>query len=542
MVNDDYSFPADVLIENGKIKRIEQDLEVADARVINAAGLLVIPGGIDPRTNFEAAFLGTRSVDDFYHGTRSAIAGGTTMILDCVVAETDESLVDAFAKRRTLADAKVCCDYALCVSLATWNDRVAEEMDLIVRDKGANSFVLSLADVDLSDADLFHCLARCRELGVLLQVHAEDRNFLKEKEKEVISAGIFGPEGHLLSRPEECESEAVFRTIVAAKEAGAPVYVTKVTSCSAADIISKARKRGDVVFSETTAAALGTNGFHVFNTSWRHAAGHVTSPPLRADLSTAGHLMDLLASGDLQTTASDNRTFNVEQKALGKDDFRKIPSGVNGVEDRMSVVWEKGVMTGKVDFCRFVAITSSSAAKIFNLYPQKGRVAVGSDADLVVWDPNTERRISCQTHRQNCDFNVFEGLLCHGAPVYVITSGRVALDPDGLHVTQGSGRYVPLPCNSQEVYGRIRERLKCRKLSPVERDPYVATPTSEAAKSPPSGDDNSNPITTDKTFHLSSNDDQDKDSAGPDDDRSRSKRPVGYRVNQPPGGKTSQLW
>ncbi|CAG2222629.1 DPYS [Mytilus edulis] len=529
--------------------------------------------------------------------------------VDFVLDQKNVSLLEAYDKWRNWADSKVCCDYALHSCVTWWSPEVAKEMDILCKEKGINSFKMFLAYKDvfmLEDNELYEVFKRCRELGALGMVHAENGHLIAEKSSEMIQHGITGPEAHEMCRPEEVEAEATNRAITLANQANCPLYIVHVMSKSAAKVVTKARRQGEqalhactqdctnmvegeaasraiaianqancplyivkvmsktagkvinearregkVVFGEPIAASLGTDGTHYWNKCWRHAAGHVMGPPLRPDPTTPGYLMDLLANNDLQVTGTDNCTFNADQKALGKDDFRKIPNGVNGVEDRMSVIWEKGVHTGKMDPCRFVAVTSTNAAKIFNIYPQKGRIAVGSDADIVVWNPNASRTISAKTHHQAVDFNIFEGMLCHGVAEYVMTNGHVVLDEGQVRVTQGMGRFIPLPCNSETVFSRIRERERTTKPCKVEREPYdgpvakiTATQMSEkmiVADNPiipNNAEFHGRPMTSsgarnlqDSTFSLS----------GQQIDEKSPRRSTTRSLN-PPGGKSSGLW
>lgn len=312
----------------------------------------------------------------------------------------------------------------------------------------------------LRDPELIDAFKTCKELGAIAMVHAENGDIIAENQKRLVDAGVTGPEGHEMSRPEEVEAEAVNRACVIASQVNCPLYVVHVMSRSAADAVAAARKRGACVFGETLAAAIGTDGTQYQHECWRHAAGHVLSPPLRPDPDTPLALINMLAKDGLQVTGSDNCTFNADQKALGKDDFTKIPQGVNGVEDRMSIVWEKGVQAGIMDPSRFVAVTSTNAAKIFNLYPRKGVIAVGSDADIVVWDPNRKRTISAQTHVQAVDFNIFEGMEVHGVPEYVIVEGRVCVDECELKAVHGFGKFVETPSHMDYVYSMIMDREK----------------------------------------------------------------------------------
>ncbi|XP_064600062.1 dihydropyrimidinase-like isoform X1 [Liolophura sinensis] len=556
IVNDDQSFDGDIYIEDGHIKQIGQNLVIpGGSRTIDAKGKLVIPGGIDPHVHFQFPFMGTVSADDFYSGTKAALAGGTTMIIDFVLEKSD-SLLDSYEKWRGRADPKVCCDYGLHVGVTSWNENTPKEMEILTKDKGVNSFKMFLAYRDvfmLEDDELYQSFLTCKALGAVAQVHAENGKIIEQKQQEIVNMGILGPEGHELSRPEEVEGEATQRAITVAAQANCPLYVVKTMSKTSANIIADSRRKGNIVFGEAIAAGLGTDGTHYYNKCWRHSAGHVLSPPLRPDPTTPGCLMDLLANNDLQVAATDHCVFNADQKALGKDDFRCIPNGVNGVEDRMSIVWEKGVQSGKMDPCRFVAVTSTNAAKIFNIYPQKGRIAVGSDADLVIWDPEKTRVISAKTHHSAVDFNIFEGMEVHGVPLVVISNGNVVLEDEQLRVTQGVGRFVPMNCWPEYVYGRVLGREKANRPCKVERDPYTG-PVVEANIQPVSNAKTfTNPILPepgsaafyhnrpktssggrnlhDSSFALS----------GAQYDDKSPKRPH-TRVNNPPGGKSTGLW
>ncbi|XP_024942594.1 dihydropyrimidinase isoform X1 [Cephus cinctus] len=464
VVNEDGIIDSDVYIEDGIIKQLGRNLIIpGGTRTIDARGKYVMPGGIDPHTHFELQLMGATSVDDFYQGTKAAVAGGTTMIIDFVIPTKGETLLEAYDRYRATADEKVCCDYALHVAVTSWNSKVKEEMATLIKDNGVNSFKMFMAYRDLfmlRDNELIQAFTACKSLGAVAQVHAENGDLVAENTKRLLEAGVTGPEGHEMSRPEEVEAEAVNRACVIANQVQCPLYVVHVMSRSAAESLEAARRRGVAVWGETLAAALGTDGTNYRHSCWRHAAGHILSPPLRPDEKTPEVLMTKLATDGLQTTGSDNCTFNADQKAIGKDDFSKIPNGVNGVEDRMSIVWEKGVHSGIMDPTRFVAVTSTNAAKIFNLYPRKGVIALGSDADIVIWDPSRKRTISAQTHHQAVDFNIFEGMEVHGVPEYVIVNGRVCLDDGDLKAVHGYGRYVETPAYPAYVYDLVNAHEK----------------------------------------------------------------------------------
>jgi dihydropyrimidinase len=294
------------------------------------------------------------------------------------------------------------------------------------------------------DETLVNSFTRARELGAIVTVHAENGDLVFRLQKDVFEKGITGPEGHPLSRPPEVEGEAANRAIRIAEVLKVPLYVVHNSCRQSLEAITRARNEGQRVYGEVLAGHLLIDDSVYRNTDFETAAAHVMSPPFRSGEHQAA-LWRGLQAGNLQTTATDHCCFCADQKAAGKDDFRMIPNGTGGIENRLEVLWEHGVRTGKLTMNEFVRVTSTNAAQIFNIYPRKGSISVGADADIVVWDPAASKTISAKTHKQNVDYNIFEGMTVTGCASHTISQGKVVFADGELDVERGAGRYVDRP-------------------------------------------------------------------------------------------------
>ncbi|WP_199136886.1 dihydropyrimidinase [Delftia sp. ASV31] len=449
VVNADRQEKADVLCVDGAIAAVGPDVAAlvpAGAQVIDASGQFVMPGGIDPHTHMQLPFMGTVTADDFYTGTAAALAGGTTSIIDFVIPDPQEPLLDAYRKWRGWAE-KAAADYSFHVAVTWWSDSVHADMGTLVREEGINSFKHFMAyknAIMCDDETLVNSFKRALELGAMPTVHAENGELVYLLQQEVAKMGITGPEGHPLARPPMVEAEAANRAIAIAGVLGVPIYVVHVSCTEAAQAIAAARARGQRVYGEVLAGHLVIDESVYRDPDFAKAAAHVMSPPFRAK----GHqeaLWQGLQSGQLHTTATDHCTFCAAQKAMGRDNFAKIPNGTGGVEERLAVIWDAGVNTGRLTPSEFVAITSANTARLFNIYPRKGLVGVGADADLVVWDPAATHTLSVRTQHSKGDYNIFEGRTVQGMPSHTISQGVMAYAQGDLRAEMGKGRYIKRP-------------------------------------------------------------------------------------------------
>jgi dihydropyrimidinase len=447
VVNADRAFKADVLIEGDKIVAVGENLSApAGATVVDATGQYVMPGGIDTHTHMQLPFMGTVTSDDFFSGTSAALAGGTTTIIDFVIPSPKQSLLEAYKTWRGWAE-KSACDYTFHVAITWWDDTVHADMGTLVRDHGVNSFKHFMAyknAIMADDETLVKSFRRSLELGAIPTVHAENGELVFQLQQDLMKQGVTGPRAHPLSRPPEVEAEAANRAIAIANVIGTPVYIVHVSCAESLDAITRARAKGQHVYGEALAGHLVIDDSVYESEDLEFARAHVMSPPFRSK-HHQGALWQGLQGGNLHTTATDHCTFCAEQKAAGKDDFTKIPNGCGGVEERMAVVWDAGVNTGKLTPMEFVKVTSTNAAQIFNIYPRKGVVAAGSDADIVVWDPEGSRTISAKTQHSKGGFNVFEGRTVRGIPTHTVAAGKVVFAKGQLNAVEGAGRHIDRP-------------------------------------------------------------------------------------------------
>jgi dihydropyrimidinase len=470
VVTADLSQRADVLTDGGKIVAVGESLEAPDgAEVIDAGGAYVLPGGIDPHTHMELPFMGTVASEDFFSGTTAGMVGGTTMIIDFVIPSPQQDIMEAYHTWRGWAE-KAAGDYSFHVAITWWDDSVHKAMETLTTECGVNSFKHFMAykgAIMADDEILVKSFGRARELGAICTVHAENGELVFHLQQEILNRGITGPEGHPLSRPTEVEGEAANRAIRIAQVMDVPLYIVHNSCSESLEAITRARRDGQRVFGEVLAGHLLVDDSVYRDPDWDTAAAHVMSPPFRPKKHQEA-LWRGLQAGMLQTTATDHCCFCAPQKRMGHNNFTQIPNGTGGVEDRMHVLWHHGVNSGRLTVNEFVAITSTNAAKIFNIYPRKGSISVGADADLAIWDPIRERTISKDTHHQNVDYNIFEGMTVKGINTVTISQGKVVYQDGDIRSERGVGRYIDRPTHAP-YYAAVQKRRELEAPSAVDR-------------------------------------------------------------------------
>ena len=436
----DLTHAADVLIEGGRIAAIGPGLK--GDTVLDATGCYVMPGGIDPHTHLEMPFMGTYSADDFESGTRAALSGGTTMVIDFVLPSPGQSLIDGLQMWHNKSG-RATCDYSYHMAVTWWGRQVFDEMPEVVR-RGITSFKHFMAykgALMVNDDEMFASFRRVGELGGVALVHAENGDVVAELQRKLMEEGNTGPEAHAYSRPPQVEGEATNRAIMIADMAGVPLYVVHVSCEEAHEAIRRARQAGKRVWGEPLIQHLTLDESEYFHPDWDHAARRVMSPPFRNKMHQDS-LWAGLAAGSLSVVATDHCSFTTEQKRFGIGDFTKIPNGTGGLEDRLPMLWTAGVVTGRITPNEFVAVTSTNIAKAMGMYPRKGAVAVGADADLVVWDPAKSKTITAAAQQSKIDYNVFEGHTVTGLPRFTLTRGHVAVHDGEIRTQEGHGQFV----------------------------------------------------------------------------------------------------
>ena len=438
---DDYE--ADILIEDGKVAMIARSIDFEADKVIDAAGRLVIPGGIDPHTHMELPFGGTSASDTFETGTIAAAHGGTTTSIDFAVQYKGQALNEALDAWHAKADGRTSIDYGFHLICTDLPDHRLAEMPALI-DQGVSSFKLFMAYPGVflvDDGTIYKAMTIAGERGGLICMHAENGVVIDVIVKKALAEGKTAPKYHALTRPTKAEAEGVHRAIALAEMAGSSVYIVHLSCDDALQEVTRARDMGVPVFAETCPQYLFLD-YSVYEQPGFEGAKWVMTPPIREKWNQE-KLWRGLQYNDLQVVSTDHCPFCFkEQKELGRDDFSKIPNGGPGVEHRMSLVYNGGVAAGRISVNRFVEVTSTAAAKIFGLFPRKGTIAVGSDADIVIFDPNEEMTISAKTHHMNVDYSCYEGMKVRGVTKTVLSRGELVIE-EGKYVGKpGKGQFL----------------------------------------------------------------------------------------------------
>jgi dihydropyrimidinase len=445
IVTDASCSKGDLFVRDGKIQTMGIDLTdaISGTKIIDAEGFYIFPGGIDPHVHMELPVgNGLVSSDNFESGSLAAIAGGTTTIIDFVTPERDQSLIEALEQRKDLAS-KSYCDFGLHMTPCSWNKSVSNDIKRCVEKEGIFSFKVYMAYKDfmgLHDRDLIRVMDTVSKLDGLVTVHCEHGDMVTYLQEKFISNGCTSPRYHPMSRPPYVESEAVNRAMMLARYTECPLYIVHVSTEEAMIKIQGAQKSGQKVIAETCPHYLLLDDKEYQRPGF-DGAKYVMSPPLRKE-TDRNALWKALEEEFIQVVATDHCPFLMKGgKDRGIEDFTKIPNGVPGIEDRMTLLFTYGVLQKRLTLNQFVNASSTAAARIFGLYPRKGAIQEGSDADLVIWDPNQTDTISVRNHHQNCDTNIYEGFKRKGKPRIVIKNGQIAYN-DGIFTLKSRGNYL----------------------------------------------------------------------------------------------------
>jgi dihydropyrimidinase len=437
------TFKSDVLCDDGRVVLMGEKIDAVADKTVDAAGKYVIPGGIDPHTHLDMPFGGTTSADDFESGTIAAAHGGTTSIIDFAIQYRGESLRKGLDGWHAKAEGKAAIDYGFHMIMTQVDEGRLAEMDKLVGE-GVTSFKLFMAYPGVflvDDQSIFRAMRQANKNGAVICMHAENGPAIDLIVDEAKSQGKKHPKYHSITRPSRLEGEATNRAIALAEVAEAPVYIVHLSAAEALEAVREARDRGVPALAETCPQYLFCSFEEHMDQDGFAAAGYVCSPPIRPKWHQE-HLWRGLRNYELACVSTDHCPFCMKgQKELGKDDFSKVPNGMPGIETRLHLLWE-GVRDGHISMNRFVEITSTAPAKIFGLHPRKGTVAVGADADLVVWDPKKELVLSHKTLHMKVDYSPFEGKKVVGAPAVVLSRGEVIVENDQFLGKAGRGRFL----------------------------------------------------------------------------------------------------
>jgi dihydropyrimidinase len=436
-------YHADLRIEEGKIAEIGVGIERPGDQLVDASGKFVLPGAIDVHTHLDMPFMGTSSSDDFETGTIAALFGGTTSIVDFIVPSRGQPLPAALELWRGKAEGKAACDYGFHCCLVEMAEHTLEEMDALFR-LGITSFKLFTAYpgvLMMDDGAIYRALRWAARRGALIQGHAENGPAIAEVVAELAAARKLEPLYHALSRPSQLEGEATSRLCALAEVAGAPLYIVHLTCSEALEAVRAARRRGVRVYAETCPQYLYLSSEDLARPDFE-GAKYVCSPPLRGK----GHQEELwrgLRQGDLQTVATDHCPFNFKgQKELGRGDFRKIPNGLPAIETRVLLL-HQAVVDGKLELSRLIDAVATAPAKLFGLYPRKGALIPGADADLAIWDPERSVDLGVAHLHMRCDHSIYEGRKVKGGPEKVFLGGKLVIDGERFLGRAGDGRFLP---------------------------------------------------------------------------------------------------